>query len=101
MLVLWQRDERTVTELGDELFLDSATLTPLLKRLEQAGLVSRRRDAQDERRVIVSLTSAGRAMKQRAHDVQLAIFQATRCSAEELVALNRQLAVLRAKLRDA
>ena len=101
MLLLWQTDERTVTDLGDRLYLDSATLTPLLKRLEQTGLVSRRRAVDDERRVIISLTAAGRALKQKAADVQLAISQATQCTADELGDLQKQLQALRAKLRGA
>jgi MarR family transcriptional regulator, organic hydroperoxide resistance regulator len=58
MLVLWEADGLTVSELGDRLSLDSATLTPLLKRLEVSGLVTRRRAAEDERRVMISLTAA-------------------------------------------
>ncbi len=66
MLVLWERAPRTVGELGDALDLDSGTLTPLLKRLEANGLVQRRRDPADERRVIVALTEAGTALRQSA-----------------------------------
>jgi DNA-binding MarR family transcriptional regulator len=66
MLVLWERDGLTVSELGERLSLDSGTLTPLLKRLEAAGLVARIRDVQDERRVHITLTPAGRKLKSRA-----------------------------------
>src|SRR3954463_13864789 len=66
MLVLWQEDRLTVSRLGDRLGLDSGPLTPLLKRLETAGLVSRLRDAADERQVRITLTAAGRALKQKA-----------------------------------
>src|ERR1700679_4141788 len=59
MLVLWERDDLTVSDIGERLFLDSATLTPLLKRLEAAGLLDRARSAEDERQVIISLTSEG------------------------------------------
>jgi len=100
MVLLWETDGRTVTELGDRLYLDSATLTPLLKRLEQTGLVSRRRAVEDERRVIISLTAAGRALKQKASDVQLEIFHATKCTMGELGDLHKQLQTLRAKLRS-
>ena len=65
MLVLWEADDVTVTTLGERLMLDSGTLTPLLKRLESAGLVQRLRDATDERRVRVLLTPAGRALRRR------------------------------------
>lgn len=63
MLALWERSPRTVGALGEALFLDSGTLTPLLKRMESAGLVTRQRDAEDERRVLVSLTPRGEAMQ--------------------------------------
>jgi MarR family transcriptional regulator, organic hydroperoxide resistance regulator len=66
MLVLWERSPRTVGALGDALDLDSSTLTPLLKRLEAGGLIERRRDPEDERRVIVGLTDKGRALRDRA-----------------------------------
>ncbi len=69
MLVLWERAPRTVGELGDALDLDSGTLTPLLKRMEGNGLVLRRRDPADERRVIVALTEAGAALRQAALSV--------------------------------
>ena len=65
MLVLWEGDELTVSQIGERLFLDSATLTPLLKRLESAGLVSRQRATEDERQVVVSLTDAGAAAAQQ------------------------------------
>ncbi|MCA3187400.1 MAG: MarR family transcriptional regulator, partial [Cupriavidus sp.] len=66
MLVLWEHDEVSVSELGGRLTLDSGTLTPLLKRLEAAGFVRRSRDAGDERRVLVSLTDAGRDLRNAA-----------------------------------
>lgn len=66
MLVLWERDGLTVRAVGDRLGLDSGTLTPLLKRLAAAGLVTRTRDASDERQVLISLTPAGRALNARA-----------------------------------
>ena len=59
MLVLWEKAPRSVGELGSELHLDSGTLTPLLKRMEQAGLVVRERDSEDERRVLISVTDEG------------------------------------------
>jgi DNA-binding MarR family transcriptional regulator len=69
MLALWERSPRTVGALGDALDLDSGTLTPLLKRLEKQNMVVRRRDPGDERRVIVDLTEAGRALRARAAEV--------------------------------
>ena len=66
MLVLWEGDQRTVSDIGEQLFLDSATLTPLLKRLEVAELVQRVRSSQDERQVIICLTEPGRQLRQQA-----------------------------------
>src|SRR4051794_413334 len=66
LLALWERDERTVNDLGAALRLDSSTLSPLLKRLEAAGLVARRRRSDDERRVTVRLTADGTALRDRA-----------------------------------
>lgn len=63
MLVLWEDEPQTVGSLGARLYLDSGTLTPLLKRMEAAGLVSRTRDAEDERRVLIGLTEQGRALR--------------------------------------
>lgn len=69
MLALWETSPSTVGELGARLYLDSGTLTPLLKRLEAAGFVTRRRDAQDERRVLIALTPAGTALRTQAEHV--------------------------------
>ncbi|MDR6739417.1 DNA-binding MarR family transcriptional regulator [Herbaspirillum sp. 1173] len=69
MLVLWEKDGVTVSELGTRLFLDSGTLTPLLKRMESMGLLHRNRDAGDERRVVVSLSDGGRALREKAKAV--------------------------------
>jgi len=66
MLVLWEKDEVTVSDLGSKLFLDSGTLTPLLKRMEAMGLLHRARDTEDERRVVVRLSQDGRALRKRA-----------------------------------
>lgn len=71
MMVLWEKDQVTVSELGGRLFLDSGTLTPLLKRMEAMGLLHRTRDAEDERRVLVSLTPVGRALREKARTVPL------------------------------
>ncbi|GGN61004.1 MarR family transcriptional regulator [Novosphingobium indicum] len=69
MLVLWKEAQQTVGSLGRKLYLDSGTLTPLLKRMEQAGLISRVRDTGDERRVLIELTAEGRALRQAAEAV--------------------------------
>lgn len=101
MMVLWQRDGLMVSEIGEPLFLDSATLTPLLKRLESAGWVRRERAQADERQVIVTLTDTGKALKQRALCVPGAVFGASQCSADELLALKRKLESLRGNLMEA
>lgn len=98
MLVLWEKDGLTVSELGERLFLDSGTLTPLLKRLETSGLVSRLRDVEDERRVHISLTAAGRKLKSRAASIPGCILSASQCSIPELVALTQQVQALRQRL---
>jgi len=99
MLVLWEQDGLTVSEIGERLFLDSGTLTPLLKRLESAGYISRTRDAADERRVLVGLTAAGRRLKTKASPIPACMFEATQCSLNELTALTRQVQQLRDRLK--
>jgi len=74
-------------------------LTPLLKRLELSGLIERRREVEDERRVRISLTAKGHALKDKAAAVQLSLFHATGCSAEQVTGLKQQLEQLRASLR--
>ena len=101
MLVLWERDGLTVGELGERLFLDSGTLTPLLKRMEASGWLQRERATDDERRVIVSLTAEGRALRQKAKRVPLQLAQATHCSIDELTSLTQRLQQLRAQLLSA
>jgi len=95
MLVLWEHDVQTVSALGDKLALDSGTLTPLLKRLEAQGQLSRERDSVDERRVIVRLTDAGRKLKIRARDVPPQIARSTGCELAEIAGLTRQLSAMR------
>jgi len=101
MLVLWEHDGLGVGEIGERLALDSGTLTPLLKRLEQAGLLNRLRDAADERRVRVALSAEGRALRRRAAAVPQAIAEASGCSLGELSELTAQLQGLRRRLADA
>ena len=100
MLVLWEGDGVTVSQLGERLGLDSGTLTPLLKRLEAAALVQRLRDTADERRVLLRLTAAGRALKARAVAVPPAIASASGCSLSELSELTSRLQALRRRLSD-
>lgn len=98
MLVLWEQDGLMVSEIGERLRLDSGTLTPLLKRLEASGLLSRRRAVEDERRVHVSLTPAGRLLKNRAANIPDCVVEASQCSLPELSALTRQVQALRDQL---
>ncbi|OOG50523.1 MarR family transcriptional regulator [Polaromonas sp. C04] len=98
MLVLWEQDGLTVSELGERLYLDSGTLTPLLKRLEAAGLIARLRAVEDERRVHLTLTAAGRRLKARAAKIPDCILDASQCSLSELVSLTQQVQALRKKL---
>ena len=101
MLALWEFDGPTVSELGVRLSLDSGTLTPLLKRLETNGFVTRLRDVADERRVHITLTPAGRKLKSRAADMPACLLTASHCSIDELVALTRQLQTLRDRVKAA
>jgi MarR family transcriptional regulator, organic hydroperoxide resistance regulator len=101
MLVLWERDDVPVKEIGERLFLDSGTLTPLLKRLEAADLVKRTRSTEDERRVLIALTAKGRALQEKARTVPQSILAASACSVSELSALKNDLVVLRDRLNAA
>lgn len=98
LLVLWEADAVTVSEIGARLSLDSGTLSPLLKRLETMGLVARRRDAEDERQVRVTLTDAGRAMRRDAERFPEHVAGAMACSVDEIVALRTELETLQRKL---
>lgn len=91
LLALWERDGRGVGELGDALSLDSGTLSPLLKRLETVGLVERRRQETDERRVHVHLTEAGRAVRAAARGLPDRVAAATRLTTDDLVELRSTL----------
>jgi MarR family transcriptional regulator, organic hydroperoxide resistance regulator len=101
MLVLWEQDGVSVKEIGERLFLDSGTLTPLLKRMETAGLLKRTRSREDERQVIVALTPQGEGLKEKARSLPLSILAASQCSVAELVALQNEVEALRDKLNAA
>ena len=98
MLVLWERDGLMVSELGERLSLDSGTLTPLLKRMEASGSIVRIRALDDERRVHITLTAAGRKLKTRAAAIPGCIVDAAQCPASELISLTRQVQGLRQRL---
>ncbi len=101
MLVLWESDGLTVTALGDRLYLDSATLTPLLKRLQAMGLLRRDRAHADQRQVLVTLTQSGRALRQRAHDIPQGVLCATGCAPAQARVLKAELEELRTHLLGA
>ena len=98
MMVLWERDGVTVTELGERLLLDSGTLTPLLKRLEAGGLVRRVRDADDQRQVRIHLTKTGQGLGEKASAVPVQMLCTTGRTAPELRALKEELVRLRDQL---
>ena len=101
MLVLWERDDLPVKDIGERLFLDSGTLTPLLKRLEAAELIKRTRGTEDERQVLIALTSRGHALREKARAVPHAILAASACSVTELSAMKSELVALRDRLNAA
>jgi DNA-binding MarR family transcriptional regulator len=98
MLVLWEQDDVSVSSLGERLFLDSGTLTPLLKRMEAAGLLVRTRAKDDERRVQIALTPAGHHLKGQAGSVPGCVVSATHGPVSELMTLTRQVQALRSQL---
>ena len=101
MLVLWEDDGSRVSRIGERLHLDSATLTPLLKRLEARELIERRRSEADERVVEVFLTAAGKRMKRQAAEIPRCMFDKFDLDVAELVQLRGQVKELTEKLRAA
>jgi len=101
MVALWTKDDQTVGNLGDKLFLESSTLTPLLKRLEGMGYITRNRDLADERQVRVSLTKAGAALRAKARDIPGCILEATGLSADWLRRLQADISGVRDNLLKA
>lgn len=99
MLVLWKQTPQTVGSLGEKLHLDSGTLTPLLKRMEQAGLISRVRDAGDERRVQIELTSTGRELRQAAEKVPVTLADGLAINEEDVRELRDRVRALVAALQ--
>ena len=95
MVALWEQDDQTVGGLGGRISLESSTLTPLLKRMEAAGLVRRSRDAADERQVRVRLTEAGNALRAKAKGVPACVLEATGLGLADIKRLNAQISSLR------
>ena len=99
MIVLWERDGQTVGQLGERLDLASSTLTPLIKRLESQGLVTRKRDTADERKVRVHLSQAGRALQRDASHVPGCVAEAFGLSVEQFAQMHALLGQLRQSLK--
>jgi len=98
MMVLWQQDGITVTDIGARLYLDSATLTPLLKRMEALELITRERAKSDERQVIITLAKAGNALRKQAAELPKSVLCAIECTPAEAIGMKEQLAVVRSAL---
>lgn len=94
LVVLWEVDPIPMKELGARLYLDSGTLTPLLKKLEAMELIIRKRDLADERSVLVALTPQGRELKAQVKNIPLRLFEQSRASAEKLQHIHTQMAEL-------
>lgn len=101
LIALHEENDQTVGQLGEKLFLDSSTLTPLLKRLEAMGHVTRTRDPQDERQVRIGITAAGEAMFEKAFNGRERVIEACGLSHDEFVGLQRGLLRLRSNLLNA
>ncbi|WRP06008.1 MarR family transcriptional regulator [Rossellomorea aquimaris] len=99
LLVLWEDGTVSVKELGRKLFLDSGTLTPMLKRMESNGLVDRHRSVEDERSVVISLTKKGEAMKEKAACVPTRLIERLEMDGEELERLDQTLTTILGRLQ--
>jgi DNA-binding MarR family transcriptional regulator len=99
MVALWTENDQTVKALGEKLLLESSTLTPLLKRLEAAGYLTRARDPDDERQVRLRLTAAGRALKARASAIPGCVGDALGLSGKELARIQSDVLAIRDRLR--
>ncbi|EKB34709.1 MarR family transcriptional regulator [Acinetobacter baumannii] len=98
MLVLWEKDEITVSEIGNKLFLESSTLTPILKKLEALQLLNRTRSKEDERQVIITLSEKGKKLKEQAVNIPKHILEASSCDTATLLGLKDQLTQLRTNI---
>ncbi|EMI5378670.1 MarR family transcriptional regulator [Acinetobacter baumannii] len=98
MLVLWEKDEITVSEMGSKLFLESSTLTPILKKLEALQLLNRTRSKEDERQVIITLSEKGKKLKEQAVNIPKHILEASSCDTATLLGLKDQLTQLRTNI---
>ena len=98
LVLLWEKDDQTVGDLGEKLFLQSNTLTPMLKRLESLGYIKRNRDSADERQVRVKLTEAGRKLQGRALEIVRRVRDATGLQEKQVKQLTEEVTLLRKAL---
>ena len=101
LVALWEQDEQKVSDLGKRLDLETNTLTPLLKRMESAGYLTRRRNPEDERSLIVSLTDKGQALRAEAQEISTCVIEAMGGDLNELIELRDRVNALRARLDSA
>ena len=100
MMVMWEEKELNVKELGDKLFLDSGTLTPVLKKLEAKGYVTRERSKIDERTLIVTLTDSGKELREMAVDIPVGMRGCLKLSDEEMIQLRTMLGKILSDMGD-
>jgi len=100
MVTLWMKDSQTVGELGAQLGLESSTLTPLFKRLEAMGYLSRERNPSDERQVLICLTESGKQLKEQAQSIPMCIAEATGLTLEQFIQLKESLTTLKSTLDE-
>ncbi len=100
IICLWEEDKQTVKGLSEKLFLEPSTMTPMLKRLEAMGYLTRERDSEDERSVRVSLTEAGRQLREKAFDYRETTAKAAGLSPEEFRVLQKAIVNLRTNLMN-
>lgn len=101
LVALWELDDQKVSDLGKRLDLETNTLTPLLKRMESAGYLTRRRNPEDERSLIVSLTDKGKALQAEAQEISTCVIEAMGGDLNELIELRDRVNALRARLDSA
>jgi len=101
MIVLWEKDGQTVGSIGDDLFLESSTLTPLLKRLEKAGFLRRTRDDKDERQVCIYLTDEGKALRDTLSEIPQQMLKAFGCGADGAERIRTEVTAIRDKVASA
>lgn len=99
LLVLWEKESLTLKELGEKLFLDSGTLTPLLKKMEAANLLVRQRSQNDERTICIRLTEQGKSLKNKAYEIPEKVFCSAQLDVQEVMGLRDQLKKILNKIK--